>query len=415
MGDKDKYRKLVEAALKKSQKPMNESFDYGDIEERMTPSLERDLRSKKHSLGENPAFPESGDIPFDEEIVLKRFVEVSNRVKRFFDAEGIDNEFIMKNSMNQLRTSMELESGKEKDLEELAIKMVIEEFDIPEDAIDFEVELATQIDSSGLKKYNPAPVHVEREFENHSDIINASKEVGKRRLINAMTQGAAKKSSHMFHMVEEELTAIDPRLPNTYGKLVSTADYMYYIIDEMSNTNAGAFVGGIVNVELDGDKPKVIAKAVTFPILVHELVKGVMEVFATHGLPQDKQLQKFVLGKADFTSAEPWDMRLGPGLWERFTSLIPPTDFNLKHHIYTRLITLPVDEFNDTMKEIFAGTNTGKRIITDTIADIKRDFGNYKFDTEMTDKRSDNTKEDDSDVIDDPSGFDDIDLSNWLD
>tara|TARA_R110000803_G_scaffold5996_1_gene19668 strand:- start:1223 stop:1846 length:624 start_codon:yes stop_codon:yes gene_type:complete len=55
-------------------------------------------------------------------------------------------------------------------------------------------------------------------------------EVDKRNVINAMMQGAAKKGHYVFHMVEDELNSIDPRLLGLYGKLMSLADLNYWII-----------------------------------------------------------------------------------------------------------------------------------------------------------------------------------------
>ena len=78
-------------------------------------------------------------------------------------------------------------------------------------------------------------------------------------------------------------------------------------------------------------------------------------------------------------AAEPWDMRLGPGLWERFTKLIDPDDFHLKHHVFAELAALPVKEFNYTMREIMANTKEGKKIISNIINEVKQDFKDDEF------------------------------------
>ena len=49
----------------------------------------------------------------------------------------------------------------------------------------------------------------------------------------------------------------------------------------------------------------------TFPVLVHELHKGVMEYLSLHGLPGDKELRQKVMDKTDFLEDEMWDLRLG--------------------------------------------------------------------------------------------------------
>ena len=119
-----------------------------------------------------------------------------------------------------------------------------------------------------------------------------------------------------------------------------------------------------------------------FPVLIHELVKGVMEVLSAKGLPK-KKMGEFVINKADFLAAEPWDMRIGPALWERFTDVFEAEDFNLKHHVYSELVELPVDEFNRQMKEIMAGTKEGKKIVKTMVDEIKKEMSNEDFNETM--------------------------------
>ncbi len=370
----DKIKKLLEE--KEKQRLFEGKLKYEDgHNERMLPKLEADLRDRKHSLGEHPIFPSSDESTFEQKIMSKRFGDVTRNVKRHFDISDIDNNKIIADMMGLVHGSMLMESSHKKELEALAIKMVKEEYDISDDDMNIIAELTDDINEEGLVK-NPSPVMVEdMEFESHQDIEDANDEVYKRRFINAMIQGAAKKCNHMFHMVDEDLVKMNPQLPTQYNKMMSAADYMYYAIDNMED----GVKGGVVRVELpkkEGDKPTIHAQAMVFPVLIHELVKGVMEILSTHGLPQDNKLREYVIGKSDYTQAEPWDMRLGPALWEKFADAIEPADFNLKHHIYSELCRLPVKEFNATMKEIMAGTKTGKAKVASIVKDIKSDMAN---------------------------------------
>jgi hypothetical protein len=391
MPEQDKYSKLINDILNKvktNHNNLNEArISYDDKHsERMAPELELALRRRKHSLGEHPAFPEGDEQNFEEKIMGERFKDVVKNAKKYFDTESIDPNMIKLTQLPLLKDCMVTERSNRKELEELAIKMIREEFDIPEEDVEITAELVDSISLEGTKK-NPKPIPVEgMEFNTHKDLVNANKEVYKRRLLNAMIQGAAKKNHHMFHMVDDELSDMNPRLPNLYSKTMAAADYMYYIIDKMET----GIPGGVVRVEFpkaEGDKPKIHAQALIFPVLIHELAKGAMELLSSHGLPEDEQVQKYVIGKADFLAAEPWDMRLGPALWERFTKLIDPEDFNLKHHVYMELASLPVDEFNDKMKEIFAGTAQGKEIISGIVADVKKDMKQDDFNEAINSRR----------------------------
>jgi hypothetical protein len=274
----------------------------------------------------------------------------------------------MMEMMPLLHETMSMESKHIKELEKLAEEMIREEYDMPDDIVEIKATITPRINMEGTKK-NPTPKATDMTFENHDAIVNAKEEVYKRRFLNAMIQGAAKKCSHMFHNVDDELTNMDPKLVNRYTKLMAAADYMYYVIPNMEN----GVNGGVVRVTFPTkDNPKAVieAEAMVFPVLIHELVKGVMELLSGHGLPKDKKVGKYVIDKADFLAAEPWDMRLGPAIWDRFTDSIDSDDFKNKHHIYSELVSLPVIEFNQKMKEIMAGTEEGKKVVKETTEQV---------------------------------------------
>lgn len=379
------YKKLAEKALlnAKNKKTLNEAVVYPEnMNERMHPSLEEDLRNDTHSLGKHPALPEGDEHSFTQKIMGERFNEVCKRYKRAHDVDEIDNRKVMSEMMPMVYETISLESKHKKALQELAIKMIREEYDMGEDAVEIIAELTPNISLEGTKK-NPKPMAVEgMEFDSHDDIVRANQEVYKRRFLNAMGQGAAKKCNHMFHMADDELTNLDPKLPNKYSKMMSAADYMYYVMPKMEE----GVSGGVVKVDFPtAQNPKAVihAQAMVFPVLIHEIVKGVMELLSAHGLPKDKKLADYVINKADFLAAEPWDMRMGPAVWGKFTNAIPADDFNLKHHAYSQIAALPANEFNNQMKEIMAGTKKGSKIIEDIIHGVKRDFQEEEFNQAM--------------------------------
>jgi hypothetical protein len=380
------YKKILEQALNRANKQnINENATPliypEDINERMHPSLEQDLVDRTHSLGNHPIFPDSDDNSFEQKLIADRFSEVVKRYKRAHDTDNIDHMTLATNVAPMLMDTMQIESKHKKELEKLAIEMIREEYDMDDDVVEIHAELVSEITIEGTKK-NPKPVTMEMEFENIEDIGNAKEEVQKRRFLNAMIQGAAKKCNHMFHMVDDKLMHMDPKLANRYAQVMSAADYMYYAVPNMDD----GLQGGMVHVQFPTkENPKTIitAQAIVFPVLIHELVKGVMEILAAHGLPKDKTIGEYVINKADYLSAEPWDMRLGCGLFERFTSLIEPDDFKLKHHIFAELAALPVKEFNVKMKEIMAGTKEGKKIINNIVSDVKKDIREDDYNESM--------------------------------
>lgn len=406
------YKKIAQDALNKAKlgkinnvgkKTINESVVYPDgLAERMHPQLEDELANKNHSLGKHPIFPNDDETSFEQKIMGERFAEVAKRYKRAFDVDGINLADLGREMMPMVYETMGIEAKHKKALEELAVKMIREEYDMGEDVVEIHAELTPEINMVGTKK-NPKPMAVEMEFNNHDEMTNANEEVYKRRFLNAMIQGASKKCNHMFHMVDEELTDMDPRLPNKYSKMMAAADYMYYVIPKMEN----GVNGGVVRVQFPTKKnPKAVihAQAMVFPVLIHELVKGVMELMSAHGLPKKKNIGEYVINKADFLAAEPWDMRLGPALWERFTRMIEPDDFHLKHHLYTELAALPVKEFNTKMREIMAGTKEGKKIVEGIMTEIKKGLQEDEFNDAMKEATGENQQN--SDDVNSSQGFD---------
>ena len=98
---------------------------------------------------------------------------------------------------------------------------------------------------------------------------------------------------------------------------------MYFIVPDLGNAVDAGSCGVDYNETEDGVKAVIKARGMVFPVLLHELCKGVMEVLSLNGLPKQDNIAQYVVDKADFIQAEPWDMRFGPGLWRCFCDAIP--------------------------------------------------------------------------------------------
>jgi len=385
----DKYKDIAARALakKSGENNLNESrMTYEDSHaERLNPRLAKQLRDRAHSLGTHPIFPESDESHFEEKLMSKRFADVLKTFKRHHGTEVADLQSFYQEQGQMLMSTVQIEKQHKEELEQLAITLVRDEYDIDESEVEIIANLTTDFSQLEINK-NPPKLTPDGDddskFDSHAELVKANGEVYKRRFINAMIQGSAKKVNHMFHMVDTELQNMDPQLPHKYSKIMSGADYAYM----MEDGNTPKVAGGGVSVEFpkgEGDIPKITAEAMTFPILIHELVKGVMEILSAHGLPKEPGVAKYAMGKADFMNAETWDMRLGPPIWEKFLESIPPEHFALKHHVYIELVALPVDEFNEVMREIMLGTRSGKARVQEIIDEVIDDLKSDEFDDAM--------------------------------
>ena len=87
---------------------------------------------------------------------------------------------------------------------------------------------------------------------------------------------------------------------------------------------ARSAVVGYGGVEQRRGQFTVVARAWVFPLLVHELVKGIMELISLHGLSQlDDEVYQAVIDEADQLEYEAWLLQAGPAMWRRFLATAP--------------------------------------------------------------------------------------------
>jgi hypothetical protein len=132
-----------------------------------------------------------------------------------------------------------------------------------------------------------------------------------------------------------------------------------------------------INLEEGDDMPVVVAKAWIFPLLVHELIKGALELAAINWADDhlDFEEQKEVIAKADTDEGEIWGMRLGPGMWEKFLDCIGTENYDIKQWLFRELTKLPAKQFHEFMKEILSGSQKCKEVV-DTLKELhKEDSG----------------------------------------
>jgi len=186
-------------------------------------------------------------------------------------------------------------------------------------------------------------------------------------------------------MVEEELNHIDPNLINLYGIMMSINDLVYWIMPDqtaMMMAESGESMAGKEEIDPDTDPPTVIAKGITFPVLVHELIKGVMEVFATQGLPDDEKQARKVMDSEDTLVGEVWDLRLGPVIWEKFRNAYPmelmqDDKTEIQNYLFAEFASMEAKDMFRLAKNILAGNDEGKeeleRIVKEIIDQISKE------------------------------------------
>ena len=366
---------------------LNEApIDY-EGPERMEPGIERKITGKETPYHNFPAIPKM-DKDFIELISSKRFKDSVDKVRRYMgNTQVIQGNNPLNKLMSTVMQSMQqiigIQMRNKEDLEQLAINLVKKEMGIPKGAIQFKAELVMQPMGAdeGMQSEPKLPSEEEiKEFM--GDMENFDLERAKRRMINSLIQGAAFKGGHMYVLVSKELNKIDPRLLNLYGVSQSLMEHAYWIFPDMEKmAGSGGGQMGQNKVDEKTDPPTVIAKAVTFPLLVHELVKGIYEIFGSHGLPDDPRQQEMILNAEDTLPSEIWDSRLGPIFWEKFMASYPMELFDedkkhIQHYLFMRFSALDAKEFFRIAQLILNDDPKGKqfiqRLVDGIINDLKK-------------------------------------------
>ena len=385
---KKEFLRLVEAPI-----------DY-EGPERMEPGIERKITGKETPYHGFPAVPEM-DRDFIELISSKRFKDSVDKVRSAMgNTRAIQGTNPLSGLMMTVMQSMQrlimIQMQNKKRLEDLAVELVRTEMGIPEDAMQFKAELVMQPMGPAEGMQNEPEMPSEEEVEEFmGDMEEFNLERSKRRFINSLIQGAAFKGGHMFNLVRNEINDINPQLMDLYTTTQALMEHAYWIFPDMEGmAGGGGGQMGQSEVDEETDPPTVKAKAVTFPLLVHELVKGVYEIFGTHGLPDDPKQQEMILNAEDTLPAEIWDSRLGPIFWEKFMATYPMELFDedkkhIQHYLFMRFSALDAREFMRVAKLILSGDPRGNKFIQDMVNDIVRELKDQDYRDAMGDEDDD--------------------------
>ena len=191
----------------------------------------------------------------------------------------------------------------------------------------------------------------------------------KRRIINGITQGASIRGSFSFLLFREHLDEIDDSLVEKYNQILKLSFGIYdneeAIAMMLSLLGQGQKMqGGESKAEYDEDADQFVVKAqaICFPMLVHEIVKGLYEIIGTEGFGSDREKNQAIIGKVDKLSNEPEDLRYGKFIYDGLRELYLQTEW--KDDRSRELFFTEVYKLNN--KSFFSLINA---LINDTVND----------------------------------------------
>jgi hypothetical protein len=150
-----------------------------------------------------------------------------------------------------------------------------------------------------------------------------------------------------------------------------------------------------------------MATGMIFPILCHEIIKGLEEAKGRHGLPKEPGLRQKVQGQTDILSNEPMQLRIGPEIVEKIRFALPDKMYDqdnkgLINWFHILLYQIPAQEFLEIIGNAISEDSSKVRKATSRFEEImkeaiqmKEEFENYKEEENI------DSDEDEDDGLDD--------------
>ena len=343
---------------------LDEAIDTGD----KAPELFHKSKQAKYStpLGIEKILPNlGGDAKrYIETVTSDSYKKTIERLEHYTGkpAHQFNLPKLMSTVMNALQKVQVIQKGHEKELEKLAVDIVLNlpEFKMFKNLVDqglikFDAKLE---DANIQNAITEQEQQEQQERPQNQNELTGSEELNvqlanqlddnnlKRQFANMITQGNAVNKLYLFQLASDSLNKIDPNLIKLYGIMSVMVQASYYAIPDMPLTNAmkGSAVGSEEIEPNDDGTYTIVARSPFFPYLVHEIVKGLYD-YLSMDIVSQSQLDDETL------DSELVDIMSGPALYTNLAKLIPQKDIEYLPLVFKLMLGLDVN----TIKEILSG------------------------------------------------------------
>lgn len=295
------------------------------------------------------------------------FDETKSRLENVFGNTPFEE---LKELYNQDKDAIkQYEIGKEAELERLTVEMIKKQFGV-NDEIVFDVKLETITIDDVANKVKKLRLDVPIQDDLDEDV---NLEISKRRIINSLIAGSARRNQFLFHFSDFPKEQRD-----AYNRVMTYNDYSYWTFDSKKEIKGKRKIFGCCWVKLS-PRATVFARGSIFPVLLHETAKGVMELMSLWGLPSDKETREKVLEKADYLKAERWDLTHGGKIWQLFNEAFDNKYTDLRQYVYKELVKLPPKEFHQFISDLVAGNPKASQWLNSTAKTINTKIINHEL------------------------------------
>jgi len=292
---------------------------------------------------------------------------------------------IVYQAINQIQ---QIESSQKRYLENLALDTVLEfpEFKMVKEAyqndeLRFDAKLADaelNVDVHGIENEEAPEGGLTSAEEMNA---NLGKQLGtvtdeqlQRRMANMLIQGNSILKLFLFNIVKDELEKIDPELPSLYGIVGAVAQLGYFAtpfsLEQVALQSGEGQLGSSEVVPKD-EIYTIKARGIVFPVLIHEIVKGIYEWLSIS--PEQKgEIEKEKVG------GETKDIIAGPEVTRIVMSYIPTDKQYLTPLIHKKVVALPPNR----IKQVLAQGEEGKKIMMHIVQTSQKEWNAYEKEKE---------------------------------
>ena len=369
----------VEAFLKK-RKGLTEKIDTGDdMPDLIDPSKRAKIENEKDYVEQilpdlGPAADRYLEI-ITSESYQSNITEVANTLG--ISVSEIQNKFpnyptMVMLAIKALNDIKRAESGMKQQLEQIAvdvvldlpenkfIKKLVDDEDIIIDAKLGNADLTKAVTTDKMDEEMSNGLTVAENLNIQLNTMLGDKTEGKlrRTLANYMTQGDAVNKLFLFNNVSEKLDQLSPNLSKKYGVLAAITQIGYYLTPDFPITSDIVNMAAVGSEQVipTGEKYTIKARAMTFPYLVHELVKGIGD-FISIDVASQEELD------TETMDDEIKQIMAGPALELKLRKLIPSDKIEYLPIIKKLFYKLPIE----TIKDILLGGMKAQSYMNDLV------------------------------------------------
>ena len=369
----------VEAFLNQ-RKGLTEKIDTGDdMPDLIDPSKRAKIENEKDYVEQilpdlGPAADRYLEI-ITSESYQNNITEVANTLG--ISVSEIQNKFpnyptMVMLAIKALNDIKRAESGMKQQLEQIAvdvvldlpenkfIKKLVEDEDIIIDAKLGNADLTKAVTADKMDEEMPNGLTVAENLNIQLNTMLGDKTEGKlrRTLANYMTQGDAVNKLFLFNNVSDKLDELSPNLSKKYGVLAAITQIGYYLTPDFPITSDIVSMAAVGSEQVipTGEKYTIKARAMTFPYLVHELVKGIGDYLSMDVASQEEL-------DTETMDDEIKQIMAGPALEMKLRKLIPADKIEYLPIVKKLFYKLPIE----TIRDILLGGMKGQNYMNDLV------------------------------------------------